>query len=130
MLNKYWYWYWYLRCTTMENGQNVFFGTFLVVLQQKRTITSVWILHLMGRLDLAVLFTPSTSNRNQVRWNLWLTYAGVLRLPRWCRQNSHVTCPKKRWGITACMRGILCTGVLQVPSFTCLGGCSGQRLVL
>ena len=33
----------------------------------------------MGRLDLAVLFTPSTpnrQNRNQVRWN---TCAGVRR---------------------------------------------------
>ena len=35
--------------------------------------------HTLGRLDLAVLFTPSTpirQNRNQVRWN---TCAGVRR---------------------------------------------------
>ena len=50
-----------------------------------------------GGLDLAVLFTPSTpnrQNRNQVSWN---TCAGVLHLPRCCRQNSHVTCSKIRW---------------------------------
>ena len=27
--------------------------------------------------------------------------AGVLHLPRWCRQNSHVTCSKIRWRSTA-----------------------------
>ena len=26
-----------------------------------------------------------------------LAYAGVLHFPRWCRQKSHVTCPKTRW---------------------------------
>ena len=41
-----------------------------------------------GRLDLAVLFTPV------------LAYAGELYLPRWCRQNSHVTCSKTRWQST------------------------------
>ena len=30
-----------------------------------------------------------------------LSYAGVLLLPRWCRQNSHVICSKTRWQSTA-----------------------------
>ena len=50
-----------------------------------------------------------------------LAYAGVLRLTRWCRQNSHVTCPK-RWRITACMRGnilyrLIYSGVLRSAQF-------------
>ena len=30
-----------------------------------------------------------------------LAYAEVLHLPRWCRQNSHMTCSKIRWRSTA-----------------------------
>ena len=91
-----------------------------------------------GRLDLAVLFTPSTpnrQNRNQVRWNIC---AGVHR----STPSSAVVQTEqsrdlfqKRWRITACMRGyilyrLIYSGVLQVPSFTCLGGCSSVRQVL
>ena len=91
-----------------------------------------------GRLDLAVLFTPSTpnrQNRNQVRWNIC---AGVRR----STTSSEVVQTEqsrdlfqKRWRITACMRGyilyrLIYSGVLRVPSFTCLGGCSGVRRVL
>ena len=51
-----------------------------------------------------------------------LAYAGVLRLSRWCRQNSHVACSKTRWWITACMHGnilyrLINTGVLQSAKF-------------
>ena len=64
-----------------------------------------------------------------------LAYAGVLRLPRWCRQNSHVTCSKKYGGsLPACVE-IFCIAWFipeysKVPSFTCLCGCSGVRRVL
>ena len=89
-----------------------------------------------GRLDLDVLFTPSTlnrQNRKQVRWNIC---AGVvLRLPRWCRQNSHVTCPKKDGGSLPACAEIFCIAWFipeysKVPSFTCLGGWSGVHRVL
>ena len=91
-----------------------------------------------GRLDLAVLFTPSTpnrQNRNQVHWN---NCAGVRR----STPSSEVVLTEqshdlfqKRWRITACMRGyilyrLIYSGVLQVSSFTCLGRCSGVRGVL
>ena len=78
-----------------------------------------------GRLDLAVLFivsTPNRQNRNQVCWNIC---AGVhrilvLHLPRWCRQNSYVTCSKTGWRSTACMCENLCISwFIPVPSFTC-----------
>ena len=74
-----------------------------------------------GRLDLAVLFTPSTpnrQNRNQVRWNIC---AGVRR----STPSSEVVQTEqsrdlfqKRWRITACMRGndlyrLIYSGVLQ-----------------
>ena len=52
------------------------------------------------RLDLAVPFTPFTpnrQNRNHVCWNICAGVLRLLRLPRWCRQNSHVTCSKTRW---------------------------------
>ena len=75
----------------------------------------------MGRLDLAVLFTPSTpnrQNRNQVRWNIC---AGVRR----STPSSEVVQTEqsrdlfqKRWRITACMHGndlyrLFYSGVLQ-----------------
>ena len=44
-----------------------------------------------------------------------LAYAGVFRIPRWCRQNSHVTCYKTRWRSTASM-GRLDLAVLFTPS--------------
>ena len=49
----------------------------------------------MGGLDLVVPFTLFTLNRqniNQVCWNICAGVLGLLHLPRWCRQNSHVTC--------------------------------------
>ena len=57
-----------------------------------------------GGLDLAVPFTPFTpnrQNRNQVCWNICAGVLPLLRLPRWCRQNSYVTCSKSRWWSTA-----------------------------
>ena len=64
-----------------------------------------------------------------------LAYAGVLRLPRWCRQNSHVTCSKKDGGSLPACTGIFCIAWFfpeysKVLTFTCLGGCSGVRRVL
>ena len=51
-----------------------------------------------------------------------LAYVGVLRLQRWCRQNSHVACSKKKWRITACMRRnilnrLIYSRVLQTAQF-------------
>ena len=78
-----------------------------------------------GRLDLAVLFTPSTptrQNRNQVHWNIC---AGV----RWSTPSSEVVQTEqsrdlfqKRWRIIACMRGnilyrLIYSGVLQSAQF-------------
>ena len=78
-----------------------------------------------GRLDLAVLFTPSTpnrQNRNQVHWNIC---AGV----RWSTPSSEVVQTEqsrdlfqKRWRIIACMRGnilyrLIYSGVLRSAQF-------------
>ena len=78
-----------------------------------------------GRLDLAVLFTPSTpnrQNRNQVHWNIC---AGVRR----STPSSEVVQTEqsrdlfqKRWRIIACMRGhilyrLIYSGVLQSAQF-------------
>ena len=78
-----------------------------------------------GRLDLAVLFTPSTpnrQNRNQVCWNIC---AGVRR----STPSSEVVQTEqsrdlfqKRWRITVCMRGnilhrLIYSGVLQSAQF-------------
>ena len=78
-----------------------------------------------GRLDLAVLFTPSTpyrQNRNQVHWNIC---AGVHR----STPSSEVVQTEqsrdlfqKRWRIIACMRGnilyrLIYSGVLQSAQF-------------
>ena len=53
-----------------------------------------------GGLDLAVLFR---TDRTQIKCTgtSVLEYSFVLRLPRWCRQNSHVTCSRTRWRSTA-----------------------------
>ena len=63
-----------------------------------------------GRLDLAVLFTPSTpnrQNRNQVRWNIC---AGVSRsTPSFeVVQTGHVTCSKKDGGSLPACAEIFC----------------------
>ena len=78
-----------------------------------------------GRLDLAVLFTPSTpnrQNRNQVRWNIC---AGV----RWSTPSFEVVQTEqsrdlfqKRWRIIACMCGnilyrLIYSGVLKSAQF-------------
>ena len=50
------------------------------------------------------LITPPTpTGRTEIKWagTLVRAFAKVLRLPRWCRQNSHVTCSKTRWQRTA-----------------------------
>ena len=44
-----------------------------------------------GRLDLHVLFRQIKCTGTSV-----LGYSSVLRLPRWCRQNGHVTCSRTR----------------------------------
>ena len=57
-----------------------------------------------GGLHLAVPFipfTPNRQNRNQVCLNICAGVLRLLRLPRLCRKNSHVTCSKKRWWSTA-----------------------------
>ena len=78
-----------------------------------------------GRLDLAVLFTPSTpnrQNRNQVHWNIC---AGIRR----STPSSEVVQTEqlrdlfqKRWRIIACIRGnilycLIYSGVLQSAQF-------------
>ena len=78
-----------------------------------------------GRLDLAVLFTPSTpnrQNRNQVHWNIC---AGVRR----STPSSEVVQTEqsralfqKRWRFIACMRGnilyrLIYSGVLKSAQF-------------
>ena len=65
---------------------SMFCGTLLyvhssiaIILMGKRELVDLLSLSSWGRLDLAVLFTPSTpnrQNRNQVRWNIC---AGVRR---------------------------------------------------
>ena len=81
--------------------------------------------HTWGRLDLAVPFTPSTPNRrdrNQVRWNIC---AGVRRsTPSYevVQTEQSRDLFKKRWRITACMRGnilyrLIYSGVLRSAQF-------------
>ena len=54
-----------------------------------------------GGLDLAVLFPLRTGRtENKCAGTPVLAYAGVLHLPRWCRQNSHLTSSKIRWRST------------------------------
>ena len=78
-----------------------------------------------GRLDLAVLFTPSTpnrQNRNQVRWNIC---AGVRRsTPSFevVQTEQSRDLFQKRWRIIACMCGyilhrLIYSGVLQSAQF-------------
>ena len=78
-----------------------------------------------GRLDLAVLFTPSTpnrQNRNQVRWNLC---AGVRRsTPSFevVQTEQSRDLFQKRWRIIACMCGnnlyrLIYSGVPQSAQF-------------
>ena len=83
-------------------------------------LTEAW-----GRLDLAVLFTPSTpnrQNRNQVRWNIC---AGVRRsTPPFevVQTEQSRDLFQKRWRIIACMCGnilyrLIYFGVLQSAQF-------------
>ena len=78
-----------------------------------------------GRLDLAVLFTPSTpnrQNRNQVRWNIC---AGLRRsTPSFevVQTEQSRDLLQKRWRIIACMCGnilyrLIYSGVLQSAQF-------------
>ena len=78
-----------------------------------------------GRLDLAVLFTPSTpnrQNRNQVRWNIC---AGVRRSTpsfKVVQTEQSRDLFQKRWRIIACMCGnilyrLIYSGVLQSAQF-------------
>ena len=78
-----------------------------------------------GRLDLAVLFTPSTpnrQNRNQVRWNIC---AGVhRRTPSFevVQTEQSRDLFQKRWRIIACMCGnnlyrLIYSGVPQSAQF-------------
>ena len=125
----------YFKVQSYEHFNNYFCCRFLIWLVRNilKCYCSLSIFNLddnvftWGRLDLAVPFTPSTpnrQNRNQVCWNIC---AGVRRstpFSRWCRQNSHVTCSKTRWGITASMYGNICIAWFipeysKVPSFTC-----------
>ena len=54
--------------------------------------------HNRGGLDLAVPFTPFTPiDRTEIEcWSICTGVLWLLGLPRWCRQNSHVTCSKTR----------------------------------
>ena len=78
-----------------------------------------------GRLDLAVLFTPSTpnrQNRNQVHWNIC---AGVRRSTpstEVVQTEQSRDLFQKRWRIIACMLGnisyrLINSGVLQSAQF-------------
>ena len=44
-----------------------------------------------------------------------LAYAGVLRHPSWCRQNSHVTCSKKDGGSLPACAEIFCIACSVYP---------------
>ena len=90
-----------------------------------RLLCSCFNQQLWGRLDLAVLFTPSTpnrQNRNQVRWNIC---AGVRQsTPSFevVQTEQSRDLFQKRWRIIACMRGIILfrliySGVLQSAQF-------------
>ena len=88
-------------------------------------------------IKLFPLLLPLRTGRTEIKCagTSVLAYAGVLRIPRWCRQNSHVTCSKTRWRSTASMCGHICiawfiTEYSKVLSFTCLCSCSGVRRVL
>ena len=90
-----------------------------------RLLCSCFNQQLWGRLDLAVLFTPSTpnrQNRNQVRWNIC---AGVRQsTPSFevVQTEQSRDLFQKRWRIIACMLGIILfrliySGVLQSAQF-------------
>ena len=79
----------------------------------------------VGRLDLAVLFTPSTlnrQNRNQVHWNIC---AGVCRSTPYSevvQTEQSRDLFQKRWRIIACMHGnilyrLIYSGLLQSAQF-------------
>ena len=61
-------------------------------------------------IKLFPLLLPLRTGRTEIKCagTSVLAYAGVLRIPRWCRQNSHVTCSKTRWRSTAIMCKIIC----------------------
>ena len=91
---------------------------------QQSVSVSAW-KNIKGRLDLAVLFTPSTPNRqnkNQVRWNIC---AGVRRsTPSFevVQTEQSRDLFQKRWRIIACMSGnilyrLIYSGVLQSAQF-------------
>ena len=91
----------------------------------KRELIALLNLSPWGRLDLAVLFTPSTpnrQNRNQVRWNI---YAGVRRsTPSFevVQTEQSRDLFQKRWRIIACMCGnilyrLIYSVVLQSAQF-------------
>ena len=60
--------------------------------------------------DLVLLFPLLLPLRTEIKCagTSVLAYARVLRIPRWCRQNSHVTCSRTRWQSTASMCGNIC----------------------
>ena len=67
--------------------------------------TLIFLLHRPGA-DLIKLFSlllPLRTGRTEIKCTGTpvLAYAGVLHLPRRCRQNSHVTCSKIKWRSTA-----------------------------
>ena len=78
-----------------------------------------------GRLDLAVLFTPSTPNRqngNQVRWNTCAGVRGSTPSHEVVKTEQSRDLFQKIWRITACMRGnildrLINSGVFQSAQF-------------
>ena len=56
-------------------------------------------------IELFPLLLPLRTGRTEIKCagTSVLAYAGVLRIPRWYRQNSHVTGSKTRWRSTASM---------------------------
>ena len=101
---------------------------YVLILQLRHTsnrVTKALVRLILGRLDLAVLLTPSTpnrQNRNQVHWNIC---AGVRRntpSSEVVQTEQSRDLFQKRWRIIAFMRGniwyrLIYSGVLQSAQF-------------